>query len=66
MFCDFENRFKISLAKSHHKYSKLNESMLKRFFLKQKTLNFSYKKIFMELKLCMDLDISTADGKFIK
>jgi hypothetical protein len=53
MFCDFENRFKISLAKSHHKYSKFNESMLKRFFLKQKTLNFSNKKIFMVLKFCM-------------
>jgi hypothetical protein len=44
MFCDFENRFKISLAKSHHKYSKLNESMLKWFLLKQKTLNFFYKE----------------------
>jgi hypothetical protein len=66
MFCDFENRFKTSLAKSHHTYSKLNESMLKRFFLKQKTLNFSYKKNFMVLKFCMELDISTADGKLIK
>ncbi len=66
MFCDFENRVKISLAKSHHKYSKLNESMLKRFFLKQKTLNFTYKEIFMVLKFCMDLDISTAEGKLIK
>jgi hypothetical protein len=66
MFCDFENRFKTSLAKSHHKYSKLNESMLKRFFQKQKTLNFSYKKNFMMLKFCMELDISTADGKLIK
>jgi hypothetical protein len=46
VLCDFENRFKISLAKSHHKCSKLNESMLKRFFLKQKTLNFTYKKKF--------------------
>jgi hypothetical protein len=66
MFCDFENRFKTFLAKSHHKYSKLNESMLKRFFLKQKTLNFPYKKNFMVLKFCMELDISTADGKLIK
>ncbi len=66
MFCDFENRFKISLAKSHHKYSELNEPMLKRFFLKQKTLNFSYKKMFMVLKFCMDLDISTTEGKLIK
>ncbi len=66
MFCDFENRFKMSLAKSHHKYSKLNESMLKQFFLKQKTLNFTYKIFFMVLKFCMDLDISTAEGKLIK
>jgi hypothetical protein len=66
MFCDFENRFKISLAKSHHKYSKLDESMLKRFFLKQKTFNFTYKNFFMVLKFCMDLEISTAEGKLIK
>jgi hypothetical protein len=33
--------FEIFLAKSHHKYSKLNESILKRFFSKQKTLNIS-------------------------
>ncbi len=66
MFCDFENHFKISLAKSHHKYSKLNESMLKRFFLKQKILNFSYKKNFMMLKFCMEVDISTADEKLLK
>ncbi len=66
MFCDFENRFKTFLAKSHHKYSKLYESMLKRFYLKQKTWNFSYKKNFMILKFCMDLDISTAVGKLIK
>ncbi len=66
MFCDFENRFKFFLAKSHHKYSKLNESMLKRFFLKQKTLNFTYEKKFMMLKFCMDLDISTAEEKLIK
>jgi hypothetical protein len=66
MFCDFENRFKTFLARSHHKYSKLNESMLKRFFLKQETLNFSNKKKFIMLKFCMELDISTADGKLIK
>jgi hypothetical protein len=66
MFCDFENRLKISLATSHHKYSKLNESMLKRFFQKQKTLNYSIKKNFMVLKFCMELDISTAEGKLRK
>ncbi len=62
----FWKPFKFFSAKSHHKYSKLNESMLKRFFLKQKTLNFSYKKNFMMLKFCMELDISTGDGKLIK
>ncbi len=46
MFCDFENRFKISLAKSHHKYSKLNESMLKRFFCKTGNIEFHLQKIF--------------------
>jgi hypothetical protein len=66
MFCDFENRFKISLAKSHHKHSKLNESMLKRFFLKQKTLNISLQKNVMGLKFCMEVDISSADEKLIK
>jgi hypothetical protein len=66
MFCDFENRFKTSLAKSHHKYSKLNESMLKQFFLKQKTLNFSNKKNVMGLKFCMGARDLIAEGKLIK
>jgi hypothetical protein len=64
MFCDFENRLKISLAKSHHKYSKLNESMLKRFFLL--FLFYSIKKKFMVLKFCMGARDLTADGKLIK
>ncbi len=66
MFCDFENRFKTSLAKSHHKYSKLNESMLKRFFLKQKTLNIFLQKNVMGLKFCMEVEISSADENLIK
>jgi hypothetical protein len=66
MFCKFKYRLKISSAKSHHKYSKLNESMLKRFFLKQETLNFYYKKNVMVLKFCMEVDISSADENLIK
>jgi hypothetical protein len=66
VFCDFENRLIIIKAKSHHKYSKLNESMLERFFLKQKTLNYSIKKNFMMLKFCMGARDLTADGKLIK
>jgi hypothetical protein len=58
MFCDFENRLKFFLAKSHHKYSKLNESMLKRFFSKTENIKFLLqKKIY---------DAETADEKLIK
>jgi hypothetical protein len=55
MFCDFQkNSFKISLAKSHHKYSKLNESMQKRFFFsKTENIEILLQKKFMVLKFCM-------------
>ncbi len=66
MFCKFKNRFKTFLAKSHHKYSKLNESILKRFFLKQKTLNIFLQKNLMGLKFCMEVDILSADENLIK
>jgi hypothetical protein len=51
MFCDFENRFKISLAKSLHKYSKLNESMLKRFFSKTENIEFLLQKKFYDAEI---------------
>jgi hypothetical protein len=36
----------------------LAKEIFKRFFLKQETLNFYYKKKIMGLKFCMELDIS--------
>jgi hypothetical protein len=38
MFCDFENRFKIFLAKSHHRYSN--------FFTKTENIEFHLQKYF--------------------
>jgi hypothetical protein len=51
MFCDFENRYKTFLAKSHHKYSKLNEFMLKRFFSKTENIEFLLQKKFYDAEI---------------
>ncbi len=66
MFCDFENRFKISLAKSHPEYSKLNGFYAETVFSKTENIEFLLQKKIMVLKFCRHLNCGRKTDKINK